>query len=208
MHQGFSSRKNKQLTTAIPTVFFVIGPAGSGKSSVSRSIARQFGAAYIDKDTATIRFTELLLKLNGTDPNERDNSEFYQSTIMPLEYESILDIARDNLSAGNSVVLDAPFGKYFDDDYYLSKVRSRHHWPDAELVVVHVTLSGEALRRRLVQRGYPRDEWKLANWETFWAGAQANPCRWRGARHVDLDNSAPAAGITALTASLSSGPVT
>lgn len=193
------------MTTTIPKVFFVIGPAGSGKSSVSRLIAQRFGAAYIDKDTATIRFTELLLKLNNSDPTERDNNEFYQSTIMPLEYASILDLTRDNLMAGNSVVLDAPFGKFFSDDDYLSKVRVQHHWPEAELVVVHVRLAGEALRERLIARGYPRDEWKLANWETFWAGAQANSCQWKEARHVDFDNSAAAADITAFASALTSG---
>jgi predicted kinase len=193
------------LNTTIPKVFFVIGPAGSGKSSVSRLIAQRFGAAYIDKDTATIRFTELLLKLNNSDPNERDNNEFYQSTIMPLEYASILDLTRDNLQAGNSVVLDAPFGKYFSDPDYLLGVRSRHQWPDAELIVVHVRLSGDALRQRLIDRGYPRDEWKLANWERFWSGAQANSCQWSGARHVEFDNSAAAADITAFAATISAG---
>jgi len=193
------------LTTTIPKVFFVIGPAGSGKSSVSRLIAQRFGAAYIDKDTATIRFTELLLKLNNSDPNERDNNEFYQRTIMPLEYASILDLTRDNLLAGNSVVLDAPFGKFFPDDDYLSKVRVEHQWPEAELVVVHVRLAGEALRKRLIARGYPRDEWKLANWETFWAGAQANSCHWKEARHVDFDNSAAAADITDFATALTAG---
>lgn len=183
----------------------MIGPAGSGKSSVSRLIAQKYRAAYIDKDTATIRFTELLLKLNGSDPNERDNNEFYQSTIMPLEYESILDLTRDNLKAGNSVVLDAPFGKFFSDGEYLSKVRENHQWPDAELVVVHVRLAGEALRQRLIARGYPRDEWKLANWETFWSGAQANSCQWTNARHIDFDNSAVDADITAFAAALEPG---
>jgi predicted kinase len=193
------------LKTKIPKVFFVIGPAGSGKSSVSRLIAQRFGAAYIDKDTATIRFTELLLKLNNSDPNERDNNEFYQGTILPLEYESILDLTRDNLAAGNSVVLDAPFGKFFSDADYLVKARVRHQWPDAELIVVHVRLAGEALRQRLIARGYPRDEWKLANWETFWSGAQANSCEWKAARHVEFDNSAEAADITAFAEAISAG---
>ncbi|MGM9473457.1 AAA family ATPase [Pseudarthrobacter sp. YS3] len=191
------------MTTTTPKVFFVIGPAGSGKSSVSRQIARRFGAAYIDKDTAATGFTELLLKLNGSDPNERDNNDFYQSTIMPLEYAAILDLTRDNLLTGNSVVLDAPFGKYFSDNDYLTKIRVRHQWPEAELVVVHVRLAGEALRQRLISRGYPRDEWKLSNWETFWAGAQAHSCHWRGATHIDFDNSASETDLTAFETELS-----
>lgn len=193
------------MTSTIPKVFFVIGPAGSGKSSVSQHLAERFGAAHIDKDTATIRFTELLLKLHGSDPNERDNNEFYQNTIMPLEYASILDLTRDNLRAGNSVVLDAPFGKFFPDDDYLSKVRVEHQWPEADLIVVHVRLAGEALRERLIARGYPRDEWKLANWETFWAGAQGDSCRWKQARHMDFDNSGAAVDVDAFAAAVTVG---
>ncbi|MDT0168509.1 AAA family ATPase [Pseudarthrobacter sp. BRE9] len=190
------------MITTIPKVFIVIGPAGSGKSSVSQRIAQRFRAAYIDKDTAATGFTELLLKLNGSDPNERDNNEFYQTTIMPLEYATILDLTRDNLQAGNSVVLDAPFGKYFSDNNYLTKIRAHHKWPEAELIVVHVKLAGEALRERLISRGYPRDEWKLANWETFWAGAQANSCHWQGAIHIDFDNTASETDLTAFEAEL------
>ena len=62
--------------------------------------------------------------------------------------------------------------------------------------------SGEALRTRLIARGYPRDEWKLANWETFWSGAQANSCNWSGARHLEFDNSAAAADVTVFAAAL------
>jgi hypothetical protein len=68
-----------------------------------------------------------------------------------------------------------------------------------------VRLAGDALRQRLIDRGYPRDEWKLANWEAFWSGAQANSCQWSGARHVEFDNSAAAADITAFAATISAG---
>jgi hypothetical protein len=105
----------------IPRAFFVIGPAGSGKTSVARLLARQSGAAYIDKDTTCNRFTEALLEIAGTDKDERDNNPYYQSVVMDLGYQTILDIARDNLAVGRSVVLDAPFGRYFPNPDFLIK---------------------------------------------------------------------------------------
>lgn len=197
--------QNRQLKTTMPKVFFVIGPAGSGKSSVSKRIAEHYGAVYIDKDTATKRFTELLLTLNGSDPNERDNNEFYQQAILPLEYASILDLSRDNLSIGRSVVLDAPFGKFFADPDYLINAQREHNWPEAELIVVHVRTDGEAVRERLVARGYERDEWKLNNWEQFWAASQANACQWKAARHVVLDNSGDAIDVELLDRAIAVG---
>lgn len=191
----------------MPQVFFVIGPAGSGKSSVSKLLAEHYGAVYIDKDTATKRFTELLLTLNGSDPNERDNNEFYQQAILPLEYASILDLTRDNLNIGRSVVLDAPFGKFFADPDYLINARREHHWPEAELIVVHVRTDGHAVRERLVARGYERDEWKLNNWEQFWVASQANACEWKAARHVDFDNSGGAIDVERLDRAVAVGAV-
>ena len=72
----------------MPRVFFVVGPAGSGKSTVSRQLARRYAAAYLDKDTVATLFTELLLEQNGSDKNDRDHNAFYQSTILPLEYDA------------------------------------------------------------------------------------------------------------------------
>lgn len=180
--------KKRQLKTMKPKVFFVIGPAGSGKSSVSKFIARRNGTAYIDKDTATTGFTELLLELHGFDKNERDNNQYYQDVIMPLEYQTILKLCGDNLVLGNSVVLDAPFGKYFANADFLLEAQEEHSWPDADKVVVHVQVDGEAMRQRLINRGLDRDAWKLENWDRFWAKSHAAECAWKSAHHIVFNN--------------------
>jgi predicted kinase len=172
-----------------PKVFFVIGPAGSGKSTVGKRIAKRYDAAYIDKDTVATGFTELLLELNGSDKNDRDHNAFYQSTILPVEYETILRICGDNLALGRSVVLDAPFGRFFKDPDYLLNARQKFAWADAELVVVHVTAEGRSVFDRVTKRGYGRDSWKIEHWQQFWAGAQQDSCEWAGAAHILLDNS-------------------
>ncbi|WP_350275024.1 AAA family ATPase [Kribbella sp. HUAS MG21] len=170
-----------------PTVFFVIGPAGSGKSTVSRQLARRYDAAYLDKDTVATAFTELLLEQNGSDRNDRDHNEYYLSTILPLEYATLLRLCADNLGVGRSVVLDAPFGRFFADGDYLLEATA--DWPDASLVVVHVTAAGPLVQDRVARRGYARDTWKLAHWDQFWATTQATTCNWSGATHLTLDNS-------------------
>jgi predicted kinase len=186
--------ESEQMTT--PRAFFVIGPAGSGKTSVARLLARESGAAYIDKDTTCNRFTEALLEAAGTDKNERDNNPYYQSVVMDLEYQTILDLARDNLALGRSVVLDAPFGRYFPNPAFLDQVAEQHSWPSTvEPVVVQVKVDGATARERIRARGYARDASKLADWDSFWEKAQANECRWRCSHRVVLDNRAD--GITA-----------
>jgi predicted kinase len=171
-----------------PTVFLVIGPAGCGKSTLSRAIARRYGAGLLDKDTVANRFTAALLAQHGSSPDARDDDDYYLSTILPMEYETLLALAGDNLAVGRSVVLDAPFGRFVDDPDFLVDARLRHGWPAADLVVVHVRASGPVVRSRLTSRGYARDSWKLAHWDEFWAGATRGTCRWTGVTQVDLSN--------------------
>jgi predicted kinase len=176
--------------------FFVIGPAGSGKTSVARLLAERTGAARLDKDTACTRLTEALLELAGTDPAQRDLNPYYQARVMELEYLTLLDLARDNLEVGRSVVLDAPFGRYFSRAGYLEEVAERHSWPrHVEPVVVQVHVDSETARERVRARGYARDLSKLADWDAFWKQAVAKECVWAGGRRLVFDNRAE--GVTA-----------
>lgn len=186
-----------------PRVHLVIGPAGSGKSSVARLIAERSGAAYLDKDTACTRLTEALLAAAGTDPAERDHNPYYRSVVMDLEYATLLDLAGDNLRLGRPVVLDAPFGRYFDDPDYLVTVADHHGWPPGtECVVVRVTVDKETARARVRARGYARDASKLADWDAFWDKASRAECRWAAARHLELDNSADGIDMDAVVRAL------
>lgn len=184
-------------------LFFVIGPAGSGKSTVSTRIAHRIGAAYLDKDSVATAFTEALLEAAGSDKNDRDNNAYYQDVVMGLEYATLLKLAGDNLRLGTDVVLDAPFVRYFPEADYLERAAAAHDWPDElTITVVHVTVDGDLVRERVGSRGYGRDAWKLAHWDEFWATAQAADCRWRGAHHVLFDNSASRTDPAALEAAL------
>lgn len=187
----------------MPYLLFIVGPAGSGKSTASQHIARRLRAAYVDKDTVATGFTETLLTLAGTDPHERDNNEYYQEQVMDLEYETILRIATDNLRLGMPVVLDAPFGRYLRRDDFILDASRRLDWDaDVRPVVVHVAVDGEVVRRRLVARGLERDGWKLGHWDEFWTTAGSVSCTWRGVEHVVIDNNGDGPDVGALAAQL------
>ena len=93
-----------------PTMRIVIGTAGSGKSTIAQRLARQHGAAYLDKDAMSARFVEAALVSAGYDPGDRESNQFYRDSILPLEYDSLLDVAGANLRLGCPVVVDAPNG--------------------------------------------------------------------------------------------------
>ncbi len=173
----------------MPTLLFLVGPAGSGKSTASKLVAQRLRAAYIDKDTVATGFTEALLTLAGTDPHSRDDNGYYQAHVMELEYEAILRVATDNLGLGNTVVLDAPFGRFLSRDSFITDTAGTMGWGgDVRPVVVHIKVDGETIRKRLIDRGVDRDVWKLEHWDEFWATAGNVRCDWAGADHVELDN--------------------
>lgn len=187
----------------MPTLLFLVGPAGSGKSTTSKLIAQRLRAAYIDKDTVATGFTEALLTLAGTDPQERDNNAYYQERVMSLEYDTILKVASDNLALGMSVVLDAPFGRYLPHDRFVVETAQRMGWAsDVQPVVVHVKVDGDAIRQRVQARGLARDTWKLTHWDEFWGKAGDVRCDWLGARHVYIDNTGAQPDIDELVAQL------
>ena len=61
------------------------------------------------------RFVEAALVAAGYDPGDREANAFYRDSILPLEYDSLLDVAGANLRLGRSVVIDAPFSPYLSD---------------------------------------------------------------------------------------------
>jgi predicted kinase len=171
-----------------PKVFIVIGPAGSGKTTIAQQTAKEHGAAYLDKDRIWGRLVEFALKAAGHDPSDRESNGFYRGNVLPLEYETLMDVAGANLRLGRSVVLDAPFGAYFAVPDYLTRAAEEFDWPPTETTVVRVQVPQDVLRGRLIQRGLERDRWKLAHWDEYWATYASLDCTWSGVRFLDLNN--------------------
>jgi AAA domain len=112
-----------------PTLRIVIGTAGSGKSTIARRLARQYAAAYLDKDAMSARFVEAALLAAGYNPGDRESNAFYRERILPLEYDSLLDVAGANLRIGHPVVIDAPFSPYLSDPTFITAAAERFDWP-------------------------------------------------------------------------------
>jgi predicted kinase len=175
-----------------PTLHIVIGTAGSGKSTIAHRLAREYAAAYLDKDAMSARFVEAALNAAGYDPGDRESNAFYLDHVLPLEYDSLLDVTGANLRLGHPVVIDAPFSPYLSDPSFITSAAQRFDWPPVEVEVVRVRVSAATLQQRLRERGLERDRVKLAHWDEYWAEHGARPCLWTGVRLTDLDNDADA----------------
>lgn len=173
---------------APPRAVLVVGPAGSGKSTVATALARRIGAAYLDKDAVCGAFVEALLRAYGADPHVRESSAVYLERVIDLEYRTLFAVAGDNLRLGGDVVLDAPFAGRLDDPGYLLRMRAGGGWPPATAVVALVRTPPETIRARLEARGEPRDAVKLAHWEEFWAAHGRPRCAWTDATVVEVPN--------------------
>src|SRR5690242_11919625 len=177
-----------------PALRIVIGTAGSGKSTIAQRLARQHGAAYLDKDAMSARFVEAALVSAGYDPGDREANPFYRDSILPLEYDSLLDVAGANLRLGRPVVVDAPFSPYLADPTFITVAAERFNWPPIDVEVVRVHVSPRTLQDRLRKRGFERDQVKLAHWDEYWAVHGALRCAWTGVRLSELSNDAQEAG--------------
>ena len=173
-----------------PTLRIVIGTAGSGKSTIAKRLARQHAAAYLDKDAMSARFVEAALVSAGYDPGDRETNPFYRDSILPLEYDSLLDVAGDNLRIGRPVVIDAPFSPYLSDPAFITASAARFGWPSVDVEVVLVRVSPGTLQDRLRRRGLERDRVKLAHWDEYWATHGERACAWTGVRLFELFNDA------------------
>ncbi|OXM86474.1 AAA family ATPase [Paenibacillus rigui] len=185
-----------------PTVIFLIGSAGSGKSTIGKLIASEYHFCYLDKDIVCNKFTGRLLESNGYSPHDRDGNAFYSDVVMGLEYQTLLDIANDNLQLGRSVVLDAPFLGYFANKDYIRQLKETYGWTHVKPLVVQVTIDFDVLKERMQARGLERDAWKFDNWDAFVQGIKEKQCLWEDIEIIQLDNSPAVVDIEKLRQTL------
>ncbi|MCU1612830.1 MAG: hypothetical protein JWO98_370 [Frankiales bacterium] len=188
------------MSSARPRVFVMLGPAGSGKSTVAKLVARRYSALYLDKDRVSGPFVRLVLELNGEDAHSRESNDFYMQHVMTTEYKTVFDVCADNLHLGASVVIDAPFAAYTRDPDFLTESARRAGWPDAEVIVIHVRTSEHVVHERVIARRSVRDAWKLDHWQRFWSRFGTMECAWTGVRHVEVLNDGAEPDLSALVA--------
>jgi predicted kinase len=154
-----------------PFAILISGAAGTGKSTLAAALAPRLGAAILDLDVATGPLTEVVCTLLGrTDLSDPRVAELTRTP----RYETLLALAADNLRAGISVILVAPF----------TAERSPAGWAAftdrlephaAGVLLVWLDLPPDHLITRLKRRGAARDSDKVANPDAFLAGVHRAP---------------------------------
>jgi predicted kinase len=150
-----------------PTIIIVAGFAGSGKSTIGKLISKNMRFAYLDKDTLTRYFTDEMLESKGVGKGDRE-STYYTELINPLEYNTLVKVALENVELGISVVLSAPFIRQLNSSsWFADKVDEFSSLSDCKVKVVWIESSREIERIRLIDRNADRDLNKLDNWDEY-----------------------------------------
>ncbi len=140
----------------------VVGVPASGKTSLARGISAALrDSAYLSKDLIQSAFTE----------TERVDGDTY-SRIQGPTYKILVDFSDVQISTGKTPVIDAPFSvnawrkdAYSDWIASFKAVALKH---STRLAVIRCMAPGnKELKKRIQNRHYPWDEWKLAHWEEF-----------------------------------------
>jgi predicted kinase len=140
---------------ADPQLIVFAGLPGTGKSSLARAVARQRRAVYLDKDTVKDGVMALAEELRLS--QGRDLSG-------PLSYALLVDLARDNLSLGLSVVLDSPA----DYREYRDKIKQLARSLKADLRWIECICSDEELLRQRVESRAPElPAHRTRDWATY-----------------------------------------
>lgn len=195
IHYAWTESMTNSHAPSNAVVLFILGHSGTGKSWLTdRFITQQHKAGrswcVLDKDVVSEVWTGPLLAAHGQDPNDRD-SPFFKKVARDLGYLSTLRIARDQLEHGTSVALPGPWSRELASGALFSpealglpeKTVLRHVWLNLPL---------EIRKQRIIDRGDPRDQWKLAHWEEY-AAALRRPQAVIDGRIPMLDAALPAA---------------
>lgn len=138
-----------------PQLIVVAGMRGTGKTSLARAVARELHAVYLDKDT--IKDCAIALA-------ERLKLDQVQQLAGPLSYELLLDVARDNLSLGLSVVLDSPAGY----QVFREKVKGLARSARVELRLIEcICTDDRLLRQRVESRSQDLPAYRTRDWATY-----------------------------------------
>lgn len=146
------------MTDPAPVAVVVAGPAGSGKSTLGRELARVLGAALLDQDVLTQPLTALIAEM--TCAGDDLDHPAMTGPVRRARYDTVLSAAVDNLRVGQAVVLVAPFTRELADPAALADLVTR--LLPAPVVLVRVRVPIEVARARRSVRDLPRDRAALA----------------------------------------------
>jgi predicted kinase len=165
---------------AVVRAVLISGAPGTGKSTLAALLAPRLGAALLDLDVATGPLTAVVSDLVGA--ADLSDPRIAGLTRTP-RYETLFGLADDNLRAGMSVVLVAPFTVERTVEGWSAVVQRL-----TDPVLVWLRLPDEELVQRLTRRNAVRDTDKMANPSAYLAAIDRDP---PAAPHLALDATRP-----------------
>ena len=145
-----------------PTLWVVCGMPGSGKSTISRELSKEFGIKTFNSDV-------IRKELFGMKPNNPADMPFgkgiYSKGASRLTYGKLLLLAGEEIEKGNSAVLDATYSNEHHRDEALRMAKDK----DVNIVFVECVLKEELTKKRLSNRkdDFQVSDARLSHFEYF-----------------------------------------
>jgi predicted kinase len=179
----------------MPRLVFFLGPAGSGKTTIAKFMAKKHRSSFFDMDTLSRPAAETIMTLSGLDPNDRD-SPIYKQYCRDLGYRITMDAALENLQLGVDVYVIGPFTKELEDPLWLEQELSTIEMPleAVDVKAMFIYLPDDSFYRdRIKKRSSALDVWKLENWSHFSQSLIRREIKWKlpASSILYFDNSEP-----------------
>lgn len=143
-----------------PDLFAFMGLIASGKSTLARAWADKVSLPYYNSDVVR-------KELSGFAASSRQGEAFHQGIYTPemtrKTYEALLDHAKQELTSGSSVVLDASYSSRSERDL----VWQCANQCGSRLFFILCQCDEEETRRRLEKRGQDPMAVSDATWEIY-----------------------------------------
>jgi aminoglycoside phosphotransferase family enzyme/gluconate kinase len=127
------------------TLFITTGLVGSGKSAISRALAKRLGLAVMSSDVTRKKLANIWVKERRF---EDFNSGIYSPEFSRKTYDAMFSKAKGILGAGGSAIIDASFIKAEERE----KAKSLAEETGARFFILECKLEEELTRQRLSQR--------------------------------------------------------
>ncbi len=145
---------------ARPTLFLLGGLAGTGKSVLSRRLARALGARLASSDVIRKELAGRPLELRHPVPF---GEGIYGPELTTATYETLLARADEALGQGRSIVLDATFL----DPHWRERARDLAQSHDAEILLIECRCPPDVVYHRLLYRAQEPGQVSEATWAIY-----------------------------------------